>query len=289
MWPLLRSLRPAQWVKNLFVFAPLVFAEMLWEPGAFGRALLAFAAFSAAASAVYLVNDIRDREADRLHPLKSRRPLAAGTLRVGTAAAAAAVLAAAALALAFTLGLGFAAALGAYLAINALYTAGLKHVVILDVMLISAGFLLRVVAGGEAVGADVSRWLLLCTLFLSLFLAFSKRRHELAQSADRSPDQRRVLDQYSPAFLDKMINVVTASTVVAYSFYAVSPETVAKHGTDRLFWTVPLVLFGIFRYLYLVYQKQDARSPTEALMTDLPFVVNVVLWGLAVLGILYFG
>jgi len=287
MRPLLLSLRPAQWAKNFFVLAPLVFAGALTRPALLARGLLAFATFCAAASAVYLVNDLRDREADRRHPSKRHRPLAAGTLGVGTAVGAAVVLAGAALAGALSLGGSFTAFLAAYLGLNLLYSLGLKHVVILDVMLVAAGFLLRVLAGAAAVGAEVSHWLLLCTLFLALFLAFSKRRHEIGLLAAEAAEQRRVLDQYSLAFLDKMINVVTASTVVAYSLYAVSPETVARHGTDRLFWTVPLVLFGVFRYLYLIYQRPGERNPTEAILRDGPFLVNVLLWGLVVVGILY--
>ncbi len=287
MKPLLKSLRPTQWVKNAFVLAPLVFAHQLTSQQALLRAGIAFAAFCAAASAVYLLNDIRDREEDRRHPQKRHRPLAAGTLSVPTAAAVAVVLGGIAVALAFDLGLGFAAILGTYLLLNVLYSSVLKHMVILDVMVIALGFVLRVLAGAVAIGAAVSSWLLLCTTFLALFLAFSKRRHELMLLADDAAEQRRVLSHYSPAFLDQMINVVTASSVIAYALYCVAPETVAKYGTDKLVMTVPLVLFGIFRYLYLMYQKPDERNPTEALLSDPPFLINVALWGLVVIAIVY--
>jgi 4-hydroxybenzoate polyprenyltransferase len=285
--PLLRSLRPTQWAKNLFVLAPLVFGSRLGDAVAVTRALLALAAFCCAASAVYLINDLRDREEDRRHPLKRLRPLAAGTLAVSTAAAAIVLLLAAVAALAAYLGAGFAVALGAYLLLNLLYTLWFKHMVILDVMCIGLGFVLRVLGGAQATRVQVSSWLFLCTIFLALFLAFSKRRHEITLLAEGASGQRPVLDHYSPAFLDQMINVVTASAVVSYALYAVAPETVAKFHTQRLVYTIPLVLFGIFRYLYLMYQRPEQRNPTEAILGDVPFLINMVLWGLAVVWIVY--
>jgi 4-hydroxybenzoate polyprenyltransferase len=285
--PLLRSLRPLQWTKNLFVLAPLVFGRLLSDAGAVQRALLALVAFCCASSAVYLINDLRDREADRNHPLKRLRPLAAGTLSVPVAVAAVAVLVGAALAIAFYLGRPFAVVLGTYLLLNVLYTLWFKHMVILDVMSISLGFVLRVLAGAEAAGVEVSRWLFLCTIFLALFLAFSKRRHEITLLAGAASGQRRVLDHYSPAFLDQMINVVTASSVVAYALYSVAPETVEKYHTEHLIYTIPMVLYGIFRYLYLMYQRPGERNPTEAILRDPPFLINLLLWGLAVVWIVY--
>jgi 4-hydroxybenzoate polyprenyltransferase len=285
--PLLRSLRPTQWAKNLFVLAPLVFGSRLGDLDAVTRALLALLAFCCAASAAYLVNDLRDREEDRRHPLKRLRPLAAGTLGVPTAAAAAVLLLAAVAALAAYLGAGFAVVLGAYLLLNLLYTLWFKHMVILDVMCIGLMFVLRVLAGAQAAGVEVSSWLFLCTIFLALFLAFSKRRHEITLLAEGAAGQRPVLDHYSPAFLDQMINVVTASSVVSYALYAVAPETVAKFHTQRLIYTIPLVLFGIFRYLYLLYQRPEQRNPTEAILGDPPFLINIALWVLAVVWIVY--
>lgn len=287
MPPLLRSLRPAQWAKNLFVLAPLVFGHGLLSATALLRGLSAFVAFCAASSLVYLVNDLRDREEDRRHPLKRHRPIAAGTLSVPAALTAAAVLLGAAAVLAAWLGPEFSLILGVYLVLNLFYTFGFKRVVILDVMTLSMGFVLRVLGGGAAVAVAVSSWLLLCTIFLALFLAFSKRRHELILLEGSAAEQRAVLSQYSPGFLDQMINVVTASTVIAYALYAISPETEEKYDTRYLVYTVPLVLFGIFRYLYLTYQETDRRNPTEAILTDPPSVVNVVLWALAVLWIVY--
>ncbi len=280
-------MRPTQWVKNAFVLAPLFFAHGLNDPQQLWRAVAATAAFSFAASAVYLFNDLRDREEDRRHPIKKNRPLAAGTLSPAVAVVAALVLAASAAALASVLGGKFALILGLYLVQNALYSMGLKRVVILDVMIVALGFVLRVVAGGVVIDVTVSSWLLLCTIFIALFLGFSKRRHEVNLLEGEAAQLRSVLSQYSASFLDQMINVVTASTVVAYALYAVAPETVAKYGSERLVWTVPLVLFGIFRYLYLTYQKVGKRNPTEAILTDPPFLINMVLWGLAALWVVY--
>lgn len=284
---LIRSLRPHQWAKNLFVLAPLVFGQALDDPASIARALVAFAAFCVASSGVYLVNDVRDREEDRHHPLKRLRPIAAGDLSVPVAIGAAVALLAVGGALAALLGWGVLGVLAGYTVLNLLYSAGLKHVVILDVMVLAVGFVLRVIAGGLAVDVEVSSWLLLCTIFLALFLAFSKRRHEIVLLADDARGQRRVLDHYSPAFLDQMINVVTASSVVSYALYAISPSTTERFHSRWLVYTVPLVLFGIFRYLYLVYQKPDEKNPTEAILSDPPFLVNMALWALAVLWIVY--
>jgi len=286
---LIRLLRPAHWAKNVFVLAPLVFAQKLSDPEALENGLMGFAAFCLASSAVYVFNDIRDRAEDRLHPLKRHRPIAAGTVSVGSAAVLFAGLVVVSLTLATSLGWHFFAVLVIYLVLNQIYSAGLKHTVILDVMIVSLGFVLRVVAGGEAVDVQVSAWLLLCTFFIALFLAFSKRRHELILLAEDASGQRPVLSHYSPAFLDQMINVVTASTVVAYAMYAISPETIEKFHTRNLIYTIPMVLFGIFRYLYLIYQKPTTRNPTEAILRDPPFLINIFIWALAALWIVYRG
>ena len=287
MIPLLISMRPTQWAKNVFVLAPVVFARALGDPETLQKALLAFAAFCAAASAIYLINDIRDREEDRKHPHKRNRPLAKGTLSVPTAIGGAAVLAASALGAALTLGTAFTLFLAGYLVLNTFYSIFLKHVVIVDVMTIALGFVLRVMAGGAAIGVAVSSWLLLCTIFLALFLAFSKRRHELQLLASEAAGQRRVLSHYSEQFLDQMINVVTASSVVSYALYAVAPETVERYGGNHLVYTMPLVLFGIFRYLYLIYQRPSEKNPTEGILRDLPFLTNIGIFGLVVLWIVY--
>lgn len=274
-------------MKNLFVLVPLVFAHRLDRFDLALRSASAFVAFCAAASAVYLLNDLRDREADRLHPVKRFRPIAAGELATSAALATSGLLAAGALALAWSLGLGFSICLGIYLVLNVLYSLGLKRLVILDVMTIALGFVLRVEAGALAIAVEVSSWLLLCTIFVALFLGFAKRRHELAHQPGSSPGTRAVLEHYNLTFVDQLINVVTASTVVSYALYTVDPATAARLGTPYLVATVPLVLFGIFRFLFLLYQKSDAASPTDAILRDPPFLVNLVLWGAMVLVLIY--
>ncbi|MEE8524662.1 MAG: decaprenyl-phosphate phosphoribosyltransferase [Thermoanaerobaculia bacterium] len=286
--PLFRAMRPIQWVKNVFVLAPVVFAEQALQVEVMARALLAFLVFCCAASAIYLVNDIRDREEDRRHPQKRHRPIAAGELSVAAAASAAILLAAAGVAGALVLGTRFLLLLTLYLAINLLYSSGgLKKVVILDVMAVASGYVLRVMAGGAAVGVAISNWLLLCTTFLALLMILSKRRHEILLLADTAAEHRSVLSHYSPQFLDQLVNVVTASAVVSYALYAVDDDTVARFGSDNLVYTVPLVLFGIFRYLYLTYQKAEKRNPTEAILFDPPSLANLLLWGLSVVWIVY--
>ena len=282
------SLRPAQWSKNLFVVAPLVFARELFEGELVVRAALAFVLFSAAASSVYLVNDLRDREKDRLHPVKRLRPIASGKLPGGVAAVVALVLAAAALGGALYLGTRFAVLLAVFIALSSLYTFALKNVVIVDVMAVAFNYVLRVEGGAAAIDVQVSTWILLCTIFVALFLAFSKRRHELLLMSERAAEQRTVLLHYGPTFLDQMINVVTASTLLCYALYTLAPETVEKFGTTALIYTLPFVLFGIFRYLYLVYQVSTPRNPTEAVLRVLPFVLNVGFWGLTVIAVIYF-
>ncbi|HSM14094.1 MAG TPA: decaprenyl-phosphate phosphoribosyltransferase [Thermoanaerobaculia bacterium] len=284
---LVRSLRPAQWVKNLFVLAPLVFAHRLENTDLLLRALGAMALFCAASSAVYLFNDLRDRELDRLHPLKKRRPIASGELPVTVAAVAAVLLGLGTLLAAVPLGPRFLVALGAYLALNLLYTVALKNIVILDVMSIAAGFVLRILGGAAAIAVEVSGWLVLCGTFLALFLALAKRRHELMLMSDEARTQRRVLADYSPGFLDQMINVVTASTMISYALYTTDPRTALRLGTENLIWTLPLVLFGIFRFLYLLYQRPSEKNPTEAILTDWPFLANMALWSALVMALVY--
>jgi 4-hydroxybenzoate polyprenyltransferase len=285
---LLKLARPAHWPKNVFVLAPLVFAQLLHVPSAVARTLAAFVCFCAASSIVYVFNDYLDREADRRHPLKRLRPLAAGTISPATALTFAALLLVGLIVAAAALGAEFLAIVLIYLMLNALYSLRLKRVVILDVMIVSMGFVLRVLGGGAAISVHISSWLLMCTIFLALFLAFSKRRHELMLLSDDAKSQRMVLSHYSEDFLDQMINVVTASTVVSYALYCAAPETVERFRTDFLVYTIPFVLFGIFRYLYLMYQAPTQINPTEAVIRDLPSLINIALWGSAVLGIVYF-
>lgn len=284
---LFRLMRPAHWPKNVFVLAPLVFAQRLHDSESLARAGVAFLSFCAASSIVYIFNDYSDRELDRRHPVKKSRPLAAGTVTPAAAITLAVFLFVGVAAASTWLGWQFGMAVFAYLTINGLYSVWLKHAVILDVMSVSLGFVLRVLAGGAAISVAVSAWLVLCTIFLALFLAFSKRRHELMLLADDASEQRHVLSHYSPGFLDQMINVVTASSVVSYALYCVAPETVQRFDTRFLIYTIPFVLYGIFRYLYLVYQSPSRLNPTEAVIRDLPSLLNIVLWGAVVLGVVY--
>jgi len=284
---LLLSIRPEQWTKNLFVFAGLIFSQRLLERGAVLRATAAFGVFCLLSGVVYLVNDIRDREADRLHPTKSRRPIASGALSPALAGVAAFVLGAGGLLAAFWLGPAFGFVAAVFLGLLSLYSAWLKHIVILDALTISLGFVLRAIGGAVVIDVPFSHWLLLLMLLLAMFLAFSKRRAELVTLADDATGHRRILAEYSPYLLDQMIGVVTASTVLAYAFYTISPETVAKFGTDKLLYTVPFPLYGIFRYLYLVHQREGGGNPSEVLVTDKPLLACVGLWVLAVVAILY--
>ena len=284
---LLLSLRPSQWTKNLFVFVGLIFAERLFDPAAAATAVAAFLVFCALSGVVYLINDIRDRDADRRHPVKSRRPIASGALSPTTAATAAGVIALAALTAAFLINPAFGIVSVAYLTLLTLYSMSLKHIVIIDVLTIAGGFVLRALAGAVAIDVQFSHWLLLLMLLGALFLALSKRRAELVTLAGGATGHRPSLAEYSPYLLDQMIGVVTASTLLAYAFYTISADTVAKFGTDRLLWTVPFPLYGIFRYLYLVHQREEGGNPSEVLLTDRPVLACVALWGLAVITILY--
>ena len=284
---LVLTLRPEQWTKNLLVFAGVMFGGRLLEPSAVTSAVAAFAAFCALSSALYIFNDLADRNADKQHPLKSMRPIASGQLSPAIAAIVGIGLAGGAL-VAATLTrpeLGLVAA--AYLVLMLLYSAALKHLVIIDVLVIAAGFVLRAIAGAVAVAVPISHWLLVCTTLLALFLALSKRRHELTLLGEGATGHRRILEEYSPYLLDQMIAVVTASTLVAYTLYTTDAETAARLGSRRLGLTIPFVLYGIFRYLYLVHQKRGGGSPSTMLVTDRPLLACVALWALSVAVILY--
>jgi 4-hydroxybenzoate polyprenyltransferase len=284
---LLISLRPEQWTKNLLVFAALIFAERLFDPRAVAAAVAAFAIFCALSSVVYLINDVADRQSDRQHPLKRVRPIASGALPVSSALTAAVLVGVAALAAAFALGWEFGLVAVVYLALLGTYSGLLKHIVIIDVLTISIGFLLRAVAGAVAIDVVISHWLFVCTILLALFIALAKRRHELVLLAGGAIEHRRILGEYSPYLLDQMIGVVTASTLIAYIFYTVSPETTAKFGTEWLGLTIPFPLYGIFRYLYLVHQREGGGSPADLLINDRPLLACVTLWAAAVVVIIY--
>jgi 4-hydroxybenzoate polyprenyltransferase len=273
-----RTLRPQQWVKNLFVLVPLLFAQHLFEPIAVIRAMLTFFCFCLVSSSVYVLNDLKDREQDGLHPQKRHRPLAAGELSVGVACGGVLALLLVALAGGLLLDQTVALIFASYWLLNLLYSVWLKHQVILDVFAIAAGFVLRVIGGAVAIQVEMSHWLLLCATLLALFLGFSKRRHEISLLGEHSASHRQVLEQYSQGFLDMIIGIVTAATVMSYALYTVSEETVRRFHTKGLLLTLPFVLYGIFRYLYLIYQKDQGGDPTQNLLTDRGMLINVCLW-----------
>ncbi len=272
-----RLIRPKQWVKNTFVLAPLLFSGRIVEGEAIALALTAFLAFCLAASSVYILNDVLDREADRLHPGKRNRPIAAGLITVGSALAGSVAMGAGGLALAWAAGRDVALIVAAYLALNGVYSLGLKRVVILDVFALAAFFLLRLLGGASAIQVEASIWLLLCGGLLALYLGFAKRRHELLLLGDDSTEHRRVLGDYGTALLDQMSAVLLAVTVVSYIMYTVSPSKVEEVGSYALTYSTVFVLYGVFRYLYLVHQKSRG-SPTETLLTDRSLLATVVLW-----------
>ncbi len=280
-------MRPQQWIKNLFLFAALVFSGHLFNAADFLRTLFGFSFFSLAASGIYLFNDITDLERDKLHPVKSGRPLPSGRISVGAARAGSGILLAGGLAGAYILEPGFFKLLATYALLNVLYSLYLKNVVILDVMTIAAGFVLRVLGGAVIIGVPTSEWLIICTVLLSLFLGFSKRRHELTVLESSADHHRSVLQHYSPYFLDQMIGIVTASTVMSYVLYTISDDTVLKFGTKNLIYTVPFVLYGIFRYLYLVHKMEKGGDPTRLALSDRPLLLNTILWICAASYIIY--
>ena len=284
---LLVSLRPSQWTKNLIVFAALIFGGKLFDWRSVLLSTEAFVIFCALSGVVYLVNDIADRESDRQHPLKRHRPIAAGALPVSAAAGFAVAIGLLALMAAFALGRDFGLVAGAYLLLMGFYSGPLKHMVILDVLTIAIGFVLRAAAGAVVLNVLISHWLLVCTILGSLFVAMAKRRHELILLADGAVSHRRILGEYSPYLLDQMISVVTASTLIAYIFYTISAETAAKFGTNWLGLTIPFPLYGIFRYLYLVHQRDGGGSPADLLVSDRPLLACVALWVVTVILIIY--
>ena len=289
MPPLIRALRPQEWIKNLLVFAGVLFSGRLDESGAIGDALLTFAAFCAIASAGYLLNDLRDREHDRRHPEKRNRPIASGAVSPATAAALAAVLAVAALAIGFLVEPEIAGLVALYAVITTAYSLALKRLVIIDVMTIASLFILRVVAGAVAVGAHASEFLLICTGMLALFLGFTKRRQEaMLEESDPievagSPATRPVLEHYSLPFLDQMIAMVTASAILSYVIYTVDSPRVGS----KMLATAPSVLYGIFRYLYLIYDRRDTRSTAAILTEDPGMIFAGVTWVGTALAMLY--
>jgi len=284
---LLKSMRPKQWMKNGFVFAALVFDEKLFQPLLLAKTALAFIIFCLASSGVYLLNDLVDREKDRQHPTKRKRPLASGTLAPWVAVVAAVVYTVVSLLTAFWLGRGFGLVIVGYLALNVAYSFWLKHIVLVDVLIVAAFYLLRVTAGALVVQAErFSPWLYICITLLALFIATGKRRHELVLlGAGNANAHRSSLQEYNLRLLDDMIVIVTASATIAYSFYTFSAPNLPTNHTMML--TIPFILYGLFRYLYLIHVRSEGGAPEELILRDKPLLASVALWGLAVVVVLY--
>lgn len=289
MKPFLRSLRFNQWIKNGFVLMPLVFAHRLTDTALLFKAVAYTACFCLLSSAVYLLNDVMDREKDRVHPAKKDRPVASGALSATAALAGSALLALAGTGVSWLFaGTAATGILLLYAANNLLYSLKLKRVVILDVILIALGFVLRVTGGAAAVGVNASVWLLMCTFLVSLFLGFCKRKQEIILLGALSDDHRSVLEHYNTRFLDHMISVVSACTVISYALYTVAPETVEKFGTSRLIFSFPFVLYGVFRYIYHINVLNSPDSTSAILLRDRSLMINILLWFAVSVAIIYF-
>lgn len=291
LYYILITMRPRQWTKNLVVFAGLIFSQNVTNATLVWKSVEAFLIFCALSGVIYLVNDAADVDKDRLHEIKKQRPLPAGRLRKSDAIVAAVMVGITALALASLVGGGFFVVAVVFFSLNVLYSLVLKKIVLVDVVSISLSFVIRAIAGVEAlVGVDstieISPWLLVCTLFLSLFLAFCKRRHELVTLGEASR-HRESLAEYSPVLVDQLVGITAAGAVLSYSIYTIWPDTVEKFGTTALVYTIPLVLIGVMRYLYLVYNKEKGGNPTEMLLSEKFILIDVFLWILLVVAIFY--
>jgi len=282
-----KALRVYQWSKNLLVFAALIFAQQIHLPHQALKSLVAFAAFCAASSTMYLFNDLIDIESDRVHPEKRMRPVASGALSYGAAVGLIILLLMVSLGLGAALGTGFLLTVLFYLILTVLYTLALKKVVVIDVVIVAIGFVVRAMAGAVALDVTFSNWLVVCTMFLALFLAISKRRHEMRSLTLNAADHREVLGHYTISYLDALILLVAGSTLITYTIYTCSPEIVVRLGTDKLYLTLPFVVYGLFRYLYLVQTDAEGGDPSSTLFKDRPLAVTVLLWGLTCALIIY--
>jgi 4-hydroxybenzoate polyprenyltransferase len=288
MAAMIRLARPHQWIKNTLVGAALVFSQRLFDPHDVALAAVAFVAFCALSSAGYVLNDIVDREADRLNPEKCDRPLARGDLTVAAAASMALVLALSAAILSIALGPRFAGIALLYAALQVAYSFWAKHRVVIDVIAVAIGFVLRAFAGGVAIHVEVSVWLVFITFVLALFLVLARRRHELIALGESATAHRGALSEYSVRLVDQMISIVAGATLVSYMIYTASAEVEAKLGTRYLYLTVPFVAFGILRYLYLIDERNEGGDPAQVLLHDRPLLLAVALWILTDIALLYF-
>jgi 4-hydroxybenzoate polyprenyltransferase len=286
---LVKLARPKQWVKNFFVFAPLLFSRHVFDLQFLITSIEAFFIFSLASSSVYIINDIMDVEADRAHPKKKYRPIASGEISVKVAVIFLLILLAVIILSAFHMRPVFTSVIVIYLFTNLLYSIKIKSIVLLDVFFISLGFMLRVLGGAAAINVPISSWMVLTAIFISLFLAVSKRRGELSQvvNTNNIEKQRKVLKEYSIEFADQLNTIAAAGTIISYALYTVSDRTVAMFGTDKLMYTTPFVIYGIFRYMYLMHKKNMGESPTSIVTKDIPIMINVFLFLLVCLVIIY--
>jgi 4-hydroxybenzoate polyprenyltransferase len=285
----LTLMRPQHWIKNTFVLAPLLFSRQFNQGDKCVSAILAFVSFSLVSSAIYIINDLCDRREDQQHPTKKLRPIASGAVTDGPAALLSMLLIILSLAMAFYLSRTVAMIVLLYAVITIVYSLVLKHLAILDVMTIAAGFVLRILAGSAAVSVPTSHWLVLCTIMISMFLGFTKRRMELLSVDVAAENTRKVLQDYSVAFLDQVISMVTAATIICYALYTVDARTVATFGTHNMLFTVPMVIYGLFRYIYIIYHREEGHDPTATLIRDVPTVINLVIWIMASLLVVKYG
>ena len=278
MLDLLRLMRPHQWVKNVFVLTGLLFGHVWNNPTLVTQAIIAFVAFCLISSTIYILNDIVDIEQDKHHPTKRKRPLPSGKLKIPTAAIFAALLGATALVLAAFASSTVVVILLIYAVMNIAYSLKLKHVVILDVFIIATGFMLRILAGTLGLGIPPSQWLLLCGLMVTLFLGFSKRRAEIIALSEDKSAHRKVLEDYSPVLLDKMIVVTAAGLIMSYSLYTMNPETIRIHGTANLIYTVPFVIYGVFRYIFLLHHQSLGTDTAKDMVRDPHLLIVLMGW-----------
>ncbi|MCP5501411.1 MAG: decaprenyl-phosphate phosphoribosyltransferase [Leptospiraceae bacterium] len=280
-------MRPRQWLKNIIIFAGLLFSKKFFETEAFINSLIAFFLFSFIASCQYVVNDYLDRKEDAVHPEKMHRPLASGKIEPGIALSITIILIPILIVVSYRLNPFFFFLVSFYFLFNLLYSKYLKHMVILDVMSISLGFIIRAIAGAVVVGVNFSNWLLLCTFMLSLFWGFSKRRGELILLHSSAGTHRKILQEYSPGFLDLMMGITGSMTIMSYVMYTLSPDTMHNLGTDKLFFTIPVVVYAIFRSLYIIFIKNMGHSPTEAILKDKNVLFSGLLWTIILLVLIY--
>jgi len=281
------SLRPQQWIKNLLVFAALIFSGHLFDIAYIINTVLIFVAFCLVSGSTYIINDVRDKKEDEIHPEKKNRPIASGKISTKSAILFSIILLIVGLSLAFKINLNTFIALLSYFVLTSTYTLYFKHKVIYDIILVALGFVIRAIAGAVAIEVAISPWLLVCTFFLALFLVTGKRRHELVSLEESAQDHRKILGEYNLKLLDQIIVVVTAACIVSYALYTLDASTMAKFKTERLIYTIPIVLAGIFRYFFLIYSRNLGGSPEKVMLNDRGILLTVSLW-IIMVGILIY-